>query len=34
MIADAGLGVKRTASTKFIEKTAKLPAWEGLGEKS
>jgi hypothetical protein len=34
MIEDSGSGVKGKASPKFIERIAKLPAWEGLSEKS
>jgi hypothetical protein len=34
MIEDAGPGVKSKASTKFIERIAKLPAQEGLSEKN
>jgi hypothetical protein len=34
MIEDARPGVKSKASTKCIERKTKLPAWEGLSEKS
>jgi hypothetical protein len=33
MIEDTGPRIKSKASTKFIERVAKLPAWESLGEK-
>jgi hypothetical protein len=34
VIEDGGPGGKSKASTKFIERTAKLPAWKGLTEKN
>jgi hypothetical protein len=34
MIKDARSGVKSKASTKFIERVAKHPAWEGLIRKA
>jgi hypothetical protein len=33
MIAGAKPGVKSKGSTRFVENTARLPAWERLGDK-